>query len=873
MGDGSKSGPGDSDRILEPEELQEPAVELGEGGSDVVPLAEGDAGVSGNADPLSSEQRIILKGRRNVRKKTFASMILKRTRNEKESAEKPLKPWGIDIGQALDLFMEGDSKTIGRRFAELDNFFGKRAVSHEKAMDIVNEKLQFEEKVEGRDDIVERVYNQLPPEMLYPAATSEDLSAERGKRGIQRRMNRKLDEAKEPFKNTPLFLEQLGKDTPIAAMLECPRAYGHDRQVLKSLGVRDDELGPEGALLDQTMCLRSSRYVLSYGEGHRASFLLGQRAVLISEVVGCQTRLQFSDREFSTPSLSLFPERNEKTTEKVRRHIDAMLSLMMPDRGEVESLLMNPEGTVCLPLVQEDFISVDLMALAQEHGLAEEYAEVFDNLYKLRNVLHLISYHLTPSFGREHPGGMGRTSKRMSLIDVIHDWVERHDGELPTIGSLGYGNGILEQLLLKMGLVSSVIGTEVHDDESDADIVTFPGDSDLELVRIPRERSVATEEGVFGHLKGDFDIVIACDALHETPDPPGFNRALWGRVNPGGNLYVSDPVHCRSVDGVTVQTLHKYDLTRDPASIRPVEASYNSAAHLALKGAQIISYRGVVPGVHAGSNDLLPRLTMAYEKGDVVPFGLPEESIHWDEEIQTTDDLFEVFPLCEVPIQCRDKVVERLEVATGIPIMQIEFPLEIENVESVRGMNFADIKYRVLAWLIDSVSPERVVLPGSRLYAMNGTKDVVEGLINAKSPHGGDYLNKMFESVGNDSELMTLDRYAGEVIALVYALRDICEVDISESVKRHPNWERLLMDDASIVNEEGESLLTLEEISSQAVHQARVASYDPGDANLESLYSADGGPNYDPDDFEGDDMDTDPSDTPTFAGNGTRKGV
>ena len=691
---------------------------------------------------------------------------------EEESAERSLAVSGINIGPVLDLCAEGDSKTIGQRVKEFDNFFRERVIPHEEARRIVGESLSFEE---GRGDVLKRIYEGLPPEMLYPAATSGDWGTERGKREIMSRVSQKWDRNREPFVETPVYLSELGKDSPLAPVLESARTYGRkDWRILRSLGVEEDEYGPAGALLYQMMCLEASQHALLSGEGHRGSYASAQISNLISKVVASRTRLSSVDRDFLNPSLELFPNKDEETQQQVRRHIDAVLSMIMPDRGKVESILTDSEGTNCLPMIQEDFISVDLMALAQEHGLAEEYEDVFENLFLLRNVLHIMYLHMTPSYGRKLADG--GVSKRMSLIDVIKAYTEEHDGEKPSVASLGYGKGILEQLLLKMDLVSDVVGVDLHDEahkaNHDTEIVTYPAEN-LKLVRVPRDRADSCEEKVFGHFPGGFDIVIACDSLHETEDPFSYMKALFERVNPGGNLYITDPTFCEATDGFTKCTLHEFDLTRHPASMLPIEAFNNASAHLVLKGAKIQSHRGIVPGVFGGSNDHMQRRALVFEKGEVAPFELPKEDINFGEELQDPYDIFKVWPLSLVPDKDREKVVHKIEGFMG-------------NLENSRGMRLRDVKNCVLKWLLGGISSGDI-------------DEIAETLIYVKSPYKYDYLNRLFGKVGDDPELVEINRYAGEAIALIYALRDVLGIDISDQVCKQDGWERLLMDDMPMV--------------------------------------------------------------------------
>lgn len=709
----------------------------------------------GNAEACLTEQPI---AERSAFAETPEISIIGATRL---GVEKNSEPVDINIGPVLDLSAEGDSKTIRQRVTELDDFFRTRAMPHEEARCIIRESLPFEE---GRGDVVKRIYEGLPPEMLYPAATSGDWGTEKAKREMMSRVSQKWDRNQEPFTETDLYLSELGKDSPLALVLESARTYGGENwRILKSLGVKEDECGPEGALLYQVMCLEASQHALLSGEGHRGSYASAQISNLISKAVGSRTRLSSVDRDFLNPSLELFPNKDEETQQRVRRHIDAMLSMIMPDKGNVESILTNSEGTNCLPLVQEDFISVDLMALAQEHELAEEYADVFENLFLLRNILHIMYLHMTPSYGRKLASG--GVSRRMSLIDVIQAHTERHNGKKPTVGSLGYGGGILEQLLPEMDLVSDMVSVDLHDEDDDVEIVTCPVEN-LKLIRIPRGRADDCEEKVFGHFPGGFDIVIACDSLHETKNPFNYARSLYGRVNPGGNLYITDPTFCKATDGFTSCTLHEFDLTRHPASMLSIEDFNNASALLVLKGAQIYSHRGIVPAVFGGSNDHMQRRTLVFEKGEVAPFELPEENLNWEEELQNSYGIFKVWPLSLVPNKDRDKVVRRIEEV-----------FDSENFESVMVMRLKDVKSYVLKWLLGSVS----------------SNDIAEDLIQEKSPYKHDYLNRLFDKVGEDHELAELNRYAGEAIALVYALRDILGVDISDQVCNQDGWERLLI--------------------------------------------------------------------------------
>jgi len=669
----------------------------------------------------------------------------------------------------------------------LDGFFRNEAISHAEATRAIQE--IFPCLTDGAFDVRSFIIN-IPHQALFSTShvpgegsivKAEMMEAMRTEvLGTWRAEGR-------AFLRTPAFGRTGFR---VKTALKCPRFVGDDHD-LTSLGVSKDDRGdPVQALRYRVLFLKASHEAFEADDGHRTAYMAAQLSALIGKNVGARRSIPLSheQRVFDVPSLAMF--RKGKDTQNAKVFIKAVLSLILPDKADYDRgsdmSLFDEEGNLTGDIVQEDFVLVDLMGLAKKMEIYDDFKEIFAAIFKLRHLSFVQKFHL----------GKGRG--RRSLADNLA-MMKEYSGSPAKVFSLGHGDGVLEKELLKDEkdpMVSEVTGVDLHT-KSDLDLVeeTNVGKAGR-FVKVARGRDDDKKriDRVFAQFDGEADIGVAGDCLHETENPFAYMLKLYEKIKPGGFLYVTDPIHCQATDKVTSVTLNHFDNTRHTSSMLSLEQYFEIIGYLTMKGAKVYDI-SITPGIYAGYNDTLWRITFSIRKPDMedadtakrynAPYKLPVENVDWDLEISSDEDVFNVWPLSCIEVRDRAKVLEVIENNLGCKVMDFGktsagdlFRDEVQS--SQKCVKFGDVKELIIKGL----------LVGGAV-----SEDRVKHFVHSNSPYGS-ILPRLFANLRSspmneefvDRELESSNHYAGEVLAIVSLLKTECGIDISEKVRQASGW-------------------------------------------------------------------------------------
>ncbi len=686
---------------------------------------------------------------------------------------------------------EGDDMRFSERLTILNDFYGSESVvSHADAIVLLEnmfpalcEEVSFDKWI----------FQRVPAEDMYSTREAHPVTVESlgdlNKRDLIQRLEREIQKVfggkKYAFLNFPSDLKA------VQLAMKCPRFLQKDG-ILEKLAMTDDLTLPEASLLAQLLFLNGTEYVFKENDGHRWAYVAALISGLYAEEVGRKESIPPTGRSFRAPSLGLFEKFNEEDEEtrknKGRQYINAMLSLILPDKKDGDSILF--ESGACRPIVQEDFISVDLMGLANSLGIYQEYDEIFKSLFRMRQAAFIKSQHLK-RYSSESTESSEK--ERKSLVDVITEF-EIRNGRKPTVVSVGHGDGVLEQMLLLKGLVESVHAVDLHDAEELS-----------EKNFVARGKNGEEREGVFKRVfKGEeddssrinrvfdclpkADIVVCSDSLHETENPAEYMAQAIKLVNPGGFFYYTDPVMCDATDEATKTATWPIDMTRHPSSMRPLEAQLEALVKEILQG-NSVDHIGIIPPPFGAYNDVIWRITVVLkiaEEDAIMDYTPPAEYVDWDECIESDFDIFKVWPLnLIVNDDSREHLIARLKGVTGNSLAATR----LENGEKLR---YRDVKMFVVKWLLTAREEEnRGGLDNEGVEGESFLEYEIrnaEALIKREGPYS-DILKSLLRSEGlKVGKLEEINRFAGEVGALCFLLGKEFKADFVGKVRETPGW-------------------------------------------------------------------------------------
>ncbi len=615
-------------------------------------------------------------------------------------------------------------------------------------------------------------------------------------------------------------VELAGKDR-IQMALSCPRVLD-DGVNLEELGVRKAIEDPVfAALLDQVNFSVLTHKVMEEDDGHRRSYLLAQASGLRAVEAGYEWPIPHSEAVVYAPSIGLLRyfvydssmdddtedpvvqedglpvekweplNREPKTVKRlklsaVRENIDARLSLIFFNVKDGKDLF-DKDGNL-RPLIQEDFITADLIALADAAGIYEEYKEIFRALSYLRQLQFYRNFHIFP----QTPD-----TTRVSLVELLKSL-----DSPPTVASFGSGNGLLEKILLDQKWASRVIGVDKVDESKDDVVeqfgqhgeggVTHFGVEQLNLE--DPEDAEKLREKIFSTLK-QAQVVLATDSLHETDNPKKYLTRLYDEtVMPGGYLYVSDPIHCKAVDGITAPALNHFDGTRHPSSMLSLEQYLEVLRYLTLKGAEVVAIN-IIPGTKAGYTDTLWRLNFILKKPETkkpMPFETPKEGEVVERKVlQGPYEIFEVWPLSLIKDSEEQEIVLQT-IGKFPPRLTFDKILDFVVYRLILARNYvdSDSKYWRLPKGLSTLLYQFGVL---RKALMSGLKETafVDLYLTEKKlhPYPPEAVAKLVEYVGvEDDELKDNNRSSALAIAAIQLLESKCAIKLAKQVRNVEGW-------------------------------------------------------------------------------------
>lgn len=684
----------------------------------------------------------------------------------------------------------------------LDGFFQNAAFPHAGAMNAIVDNLPRDVALSSlsvKDFDVEAFVARIPNKALFSTSRVSS-GGEIDRQEMRFRMSEKVLSTWKGEGRAFLKIPGFGSGMDgfgVKTALKCPRFPGDDKK-LTELGVsEEDKTNPVQALKYKVLFLKASHDAFEKDKDHRIPYMAAQLSTLIGKNVGARRSIPLSheQRIFDVPSMAMF--RKSKDVGNARVFITAMLSLLLPDKakhgGGKDASLFDAEGNLTGDIVQEDFVLVDLMGLAKKMEIYEEFEQVFAAIFKLRHRSFVKRFHLK------------KGTKRRSLMDNLTAMKE-YSGVPAKVFSLGHGDGVLERELLNPSedpMVSEIVGVDLHD-KADLGLVekTQVGDrGSLTKVAKGKDDDRDRIKRVFSQFDGQADIGVAADSLHETENPFAYILQLYGQIKPGGFLYVTDPIHCEATDKMTSVTLNPFDNTRHASSMLSLEQYFEIIGYLTMKGAKIYDI-SITPGVYAGYNDALWRITLSIrkpdlraddpEKRDSVPYKLPVENIDWGKEVDSSEDIFNVWPLSCVEPKDREKVLAMIEQNLGCKIEDFGMSEENDGTAVDSGVGTDEI-----------VAPKKIKFGDAKPFVIRGLLGGGElaelrarDIMHVSSPYGA-VLPRLFANLRNspmneefvDRDLESFNHFAGEVLAIIFLLKSECGIDISAKVRKTHGWK------------------------------------------------------------------------------------
>ncbi|MDP2643059.1 MAG: hypothetical protein Q8P62_04420 [Candidatus Peregrinibacteria bacterium] len=672
-------------------------------------------------------------------------------------------------------FLEVESFSFEEGLAEIKRMFSKEEIARRglSSRELSDEDFNVRKFIEG-----------IPMEALFST------SIVKGEGVIQKEemMREIADEVLKTWKQKGYaFLKTKAfrrgeKGFRLKTALKCARSLGETENLMELNVSEKEQKDPLQALRYRILFALASHEAFRNDDGHRTAYMAGCLSVRIGTKVGYRFLVPVSEekRTFYTPSGKLFSKSRDGDKEDARVFIKVMLSFLLPDKAKKGVELFDEKGDP-QDVVQEEFVLIDLMGLAEKMEIYDEFEKVFAAIFKLRHRSFTNRFHLSSSFGTEK----GR--RRMSLLDLIN--IKKEYSRKPVkVFSLGHGDGFLEKELLKLreegedgeALVSEVTGVDLHSGDLDAvETDNIGGNSKLVKVARGENKDKDRIQRVFDQLEGQADIGVAADSLHETENPFAYIMKMYDKIKPGGFLYVTDPIHCEATDKMTRVDLNTFDNTRHPSSMLSLEQYFEIIGYLTMKGAKIYDI-SITPGTYAGYNDTFWRVTLSIRKPDLeatdlvkrdsAPYRLPIENIDWNGDVDSNEDIFKIWPFSCVREEDREKVLSKIGGNFGAD--------KTGEGGNKKKITFGKAKFEAI-----------------RLLA-GGDEGRANALVHKKSPYGS-VLEKLFAHLrGGDENDKFIDRalenfnyFAGEVFAIISLLKTECGIDISEKICEVPGWE------------------------------------------------------------------------------------
>ena len=576
--------------------------------------------------------------------------------------------------------------------------------------------------------------------------------------------------------------------------LRCPRTINCNFDISPGLGtvdLGDSDRMAAVALRRQAIFSHLSQHALSikdtekYEPLHREAYMLAQAATLAGDQSGYTIAQPGRKEGMFAPSLA-FVDRFKDDKEKAKSFINARLALLLPTRkGAADQSLVTEERTEdghyrvkFKDVVQEDFITLDLISFAKEVGVWEEYKDVFDALYYYRQRQFIVDdFHLASTT---------KDKDRMLLMDLLKLVTAENGGcQKPSLASFGCGQGLFEKLLMAHGDVDSVIAVDKHPGKRAKIERAGPK---FKIIFVPeryqKKDSKAFMRTTLGCLS-PANIVVAADSLHETDNPKAYFIEIFKEeVRPRDYLYVSDPVHCTAVEDLTSDVLNRFDGTPYLSSMISLEDYLDILAYLRAVGGEVVA-RTIVP---FGYGDTFIRISLVIKKlpKEQIPYYIPQgPEINKQKPIVVDEDIFEVFPFNLISQDQRDTV--------------LNFTGRGFATSLSRPILFSEVRAFVISRLLKFLPP--VGASGIR----RNTKDSVDWEVSRyksfrSHPGVKKYLREkkcypypiddLLRFSGDpEDELRTRNRIAADVIALRGLLRDVAQTDISGKLRELPSWE------------------------------------------------------------------------------------
>lgn len=693
-----------------------------------------------------------------------------------------LEKQGFSDDRNLIMLESGD--LLGERLADLERFYEEKLFTHNEA--IANLESLVPELTEGDVGLNESVVlGRLP--YFYTVSSRPRL--------------RSVDEDEE----TDKLLEELegivvsnwSRKAPYLTMtrpkdlaqlaLENQRMMFSGQEMLEVFSESEnDEIEALRLLI---MFLKTSERTLrakKMQNEHRQAYILAQGAAVHSKRAGVVSVMPANGAEVCTPLLTIAEGLESK--EDVRKFVLSLLSLVFPNKESGSKLFgfKNKEEAKNRRFVQEDMVLCNAIAITQKVGLYEEFKPVFNGLFTARQLQFYDNFHLENNPRPDR--------RRQTLAKVIDKFIERN-GRKPNIASLGYGDTLLEKILIIEGKAERIVAVDKAEGKSgDVKTQEFYGGK-LVFNSVPDggidfddpEASADFRKRIVSNLKiydeeGQelpIDIVIAADSLHETDNPRAYLCDLSKIVSPDGKIYVSDPTHCEAIDGVTRMYVNPYDSTRHLSSMLSLE-EYGAVINY-LMFSNISSVRqSVIPGAYAGYNDCFSRTSIVlkrFRKDDLSFREIPKK--HEEEkEILSAEALFSVWPF---------SLIENEEQREKILVYFDEEMLGRSGAEVREEMIFRLFKKREPAnFLEEEFGGEE------DLYSVRRTSEdraVFERASVAFFPANQDLVKMNLEAIKiEDYELHQRFKMAGRITILLYILRRDFEIDLFTKVRESRGW-------------------------------------------------------------------------------------